>query len=150
MADGLDNLIRFFERLSASGRAGIMDDEENASKLAFAEFGTVTAPARPTVTPAFGRDVEANLGAALGRAVDAAARGVVSLDGQDIVGEVVDSIAEKIRANIDSNTPPPLAEATIANRQRRGNSSTATLVDTGDMRGAVRSETRRGSEGWPE
>lgn len=152
MADGLDNLIRLLGRLDASGRAGIMDDEENASKLTFAEFGTVTAPPRPTMGPAYDEQaITEALAGGMRRAVDGAARGGPStLDGQSIVGEAVEALADRIRGNIESNTPPPLAESTIRSRQARGNSSTATLIDTGKMRGAVRSETRRGSKGWPE
>lgn len=148
--DGLDHLIRAFESGDASGRAGIFDDEENASKLLFAEMGTTTAPARPTLTPAYDErtavsQAASDLDAALPLAMNGA-----SLRATDIVSGVVEEIAEKTRENIRSNTPPALADATIDARRSRGNESTDTLIDTGDMLGAVRSEVKPGAEGWGE
>ena len=149
MPDGLDNLIANMRRLSASGRAGVLDDEENATKLWFNEMGTKTAPARPTITVAWekrNKDVAAKIESATGRAVDAAAAGI-NVDGEAIVGGAAADFAEAIVAQIDSNTPPPLAESTVRGRLSRGNSSTATLVDTGALRAAVRAETKPGADG---
>jgi hypothetical protein len=42
-----------------------------------------------------------------------------------------------VRARINSNLPPPLAERTIRERRARGVTRTNTLVDTGQMRNAV-------------
>ena len=46
MPDAFDQLIRDVARLSASAVVGAVDDEENATKLAYSEFGTRTAPPR--------------------------------------------------------------------------------------------------------
>ncbi len=148
--DGLDRLIKAFERGDASGRAGIFDDEENATKLLFNEVGTVTAPARPTLTPAYDEraalsETARGIGSALGRATESG-----SIDAVAIVAGVVADIAESARENIRSNTPPALADSTIDARRSRGNESTDTLIDTGDMLSAVRSEAKPGAEGWRE
>ena len=145
MADVLDRLVADFARGGASGRAGIFDDEDNASKLLWAEYGTVTAPARPTLTPAYDedaitREIEAGVDALLGGRGSAVS----------VVTGAVESLADRVVRNIESNTPPALAESTIEARRSRGNMSTATLIDTGDMRGAVRSEAKRGDDGWQD
>jgi len=145
MADVLDRLVADFAKGGASGRAGIFDDEDNASKLLWAEYGTDKAPARPTLTPAYDedaitREIEAGVDALLG------GRG----SSVSVVSNAVESLSDRVVKNIESNTPPALAESTIAARQSRGNASTATLIDTGDMRGAVRSEAKRGDNGWAD
>jgi len=155
--DGLDALIRSLSSGSgsphgASGRAGILGDEDNASKLLWAEFGTVTAPARPTLTRAYdGSEAAAVHGVreGLGRVVDATSRGTVGSP-MAALAVAVDDIAEATRGAIRSNTPPPLSDSTIAARQSRGNSSTATLVDTGAMVAAVTSQVNPGADGWGE
>jgi len=55
MPDAFDQLIRDVSRLSASAVVGAVDDEENATKLAYSEFGTRTAPPRPTLSAATDR-----------------------------------------------------------------------------------------------
>ena len=145
MADILDRLVADFAKGGASGRAGIFDDEENASKLLWSEYGTNTAPARPTLTPAYDedaitREIEAGVDALLG------GRGFAV----SVVSNTVESLAASVVKSIESNTPPALAESTIKARQARGNASTATLIDTGDMRGAVRSEAKCGDDGWAD
>ena len=141
--DTLDRLIASMSRAGASGRAGIFDDEENASKLLAQELGTRDIPARPTLSPAYD---EAAIMDDIAKGLDGMLAGRSS--GLDAVATAVGNLAEKTRENIDSNTPPPLAESTIAKRQARGNSSTRTLVDTWAMRAAVRSEVKRGADGW--
>lgn len=145
--DGLDRLIRALGSADASGRAGIYDDEENATKLLFAEMGTRSAPARPVMGPAWSeKRIVDQAAASIDRSLTAAVNG----SAPDVVGAIVDDLAERIRENIRSNTPPPLAESTIAARRSRGNDSTATLIDTGDMLAAVRSEVKRGADGWED
>ncbi len=143
MADVLDRLIADFSKGGASGRAGIFDDEDNASKLLWNEYGTETSPARPTLTPAYDedaifREIESGVDAILGGRGSAV----------KVVSDAVSTVADRAVRNIESNTPPPLAESTIAGRQSRGNASTATLIDTGEMRDAVRSEAKPGDDGW--
>jgi hypothetical protein len=146
--DGLDHLLRSFSNADASGRAGIYDDEESATKLLFNELGTVSAPARPTLGPAFDEQAAvAEVSRGLGKHIDRTLTGG-KVDGEAIVSVVVSDVAERTRKNISDNTPPPLAESTIAGRESRGNGSTRTLIDTGDMLAAVRSETKPGSAGW--
>lgn len=41
------------------------------------------------------------------------------------------------KASINSNIPPPLSEATLADRKRRGVTRENTLVDTGQLRNAI-------------
>ena len=143
MADVLDRLVADFAKGGASGRAGIFDDEDNASKLLWAEYGTDTAPARPTLSPAYDeeavtREIEAGVDALLGGRGSAVS----------VVSSAVESLADRVVKNIESNTPPALADSTIEARRSRGNMSTATLIDTGEMRDAVRSEAKRGDDGW--
>lgn len=145
--DALDRLIKSFASLDASGRAGIIGDETNASKLLWNEMGTNRAPARPTITRAFdasAKDIEAKMAASMGKVVDGSA------SGRAVVEEAASALAEATREAIKSNTPPPLADATKESRMARGNASDATLIDTGAMLGAVRHEVKRGAEGWKE
>lgn len=171
--DTLDRLIRNLKRLDASGRAGIIDDDDgHAQKLYWAEFGirrkkpetkgaeendvdkddegSARDHARPTVSVAYElleTSVNDRIDIGVDRVVADSARGSSST-GQDIIDMEVKRLASGIVVAIKSNTPPALAEPTIAGRQRRGNSSTDTLVDTGKMRDAVRSETKPGAQGW--
>lgn len=57
------------------------------------------------------------------------------------IGLLCQKVADWIVAKIDSNVPPPLEDATI---KRKG--STKTLVDTGQLKGAVDWEIKRGSK----
>jgi hypothetical protein len=146
--DALDRLIATMARGGAggSGRAGIMGNAENASKLAFNEFGTVTAPARPTVRPAFD---ERELGDLAAASIDRQL-GEESIDARATVGGLALDLEIKIKENIKSNTPPPLAQSTIDKRIANGNTSTATLIDTGEMLAAVSSAAKWGAAGWGE
>lgn len=47
-----------------------------------------------------------------------------------------------VKIKINSNVPPALSQATLANRQARGKVSEKTLVDTGQMRNSVTYEVR--------
>ena len=146
MPDALDLLIRDFGRLSATATVGAHDDE-NAQKLAWQEFGTATAPPRPTLSATTDR-----LAAALGRAIDARVAGVVAakrtMTGEAILAEVGAMLAEEVRDAIDGNTPPPLAASTLAARRRRGNFSARSLVDTGKMRLAIGVRAAPGVKLW--
>ena len=151
MADDLDRLIRDLPKFDASARVGIFGDEhaEEAVHLLWAEFGTVRGePARPTLTTAF--DSQA------GRTADLMRDGAVALldgkvrDGKAALDPVAFRLAEVHRSHVLSNTPPPLKPATLANRRRRGVTSTATLVDSGEMLKAIAHEVKDGGDGWPE
>ena len=131
MRDRLDNLIADLARLDGAAEVGALDPV-NAQKLAWQEFGTSRAPARPTLTvttdaatPAIMRSIRRQVG----EVMDGKGRGTT---GQEIVGGVARDLAEQVRDAIDSDTPPELAESTKAARRRAGR-DTRTLVDTGDM-----------------
>lgn len=131
MRDALDKLIADLGRLHGSAEVGALD-EVNAQKLAWQEFGTDTAPARPTLTVT----TDALTGA-INRAIDRQVRDVLDgkgrgVTGEEIVGDVGRDLAEQVREAIDGNTPPPLAPSTAAKRRREGK-DTRTLVDTGEM-----------------
>lgn len=143
MHDALDALIARMSRLPASAQVGALD-EENAQKLARQEFGTRTAPMRPTLSAATDR-AEGAINRAIARRVGMVIDGADARDGEVLLGEVGEMLAEEVRDAIDNNTPPPLAPSTIANRRRRGNESTRTLVDSGKMRLSIRVETKRGA-----
>lgn len=147
MPDPLDLILRDLRRMSASAAAGA-HDEENAKKLAFAEFGTVNAPARPAMSAAVDRSQGAVF-ASVTRKVAAVFDGQTR-SGVAIVTDVGADLAELVRDEIGNNTPPPLAESTIAARRRRGNTSTRTLVDSGDMQRSIKVETREGEDSWPD
>jgi len=144
MSDPLDMMIRALESANAaSTRAGIVDDETNASKLFYQELGTITIPARPTITRSYDEDrIMAEAEKALG---DAMGGGPSLVDG---VAKIGDDLAARTREAIRSNTPPPLAESTIEARRARGNTSTATLIDTGEMLAAVTSQAKAGAGEW--
>lgn len=131
MRDALDRLIADLARLDGAAEVGALDPE-NAQKLAWQEFGTRTAPARPTLTvatdaatPAIMRSIRRHVG----EVMDGRGHGTT---GEEIVGGVARDLAEQVREAIDGDTPPELAESTKAARRRAGR-DTRTLVDTGDM-----------------
>lgn len=131
MRDRLDNLIADLARLDGAAEVGALDPV-NAQKLAWQEFGTRTAPARPTLTvttdaatPAIFRSIRRKVG----EVMDGKGRGTT---GQEIVGGVARDLAEQVRDAIDGDTPPELAESTKAARRRAGR-DTRTLVNEGDM-----------------
>lgn len=131
MRDALDKLIADLGRLHGATEVGALD-EVNAQKLAWQEFGTDTAPARPTLTVT----TDALTGA-MHRAIDLQVRDVLDgkgrgVTGEEIVGDVGHDLAEQVREAIDGNTPPALAPSTVAKRRREGK-DTRTLVDTGEM-----------------
>jgi hypothetical protein len=135
--DGWDAVMTGVGRLTAVAEVGALD-EKNAQKLAWAEFGTVTAPPRPTLTvttdrlrPAIARAIQREVGDVL----DGKGRGVT---GQEILGDVGEALAEEVQHAIDGNTPPlPLAPSTLATRRRRGQGD-RTLVATGEMMRSIK------------
>lgn len=151
MPDALDQLIRDVSRLSASAVVGAVDDEKNATKLAYSEFGTRTAPPRPTLSAATDR-LARPIGDAIKRRVVAVLSASRTMTGETILAEVGGMLAEEVRDAIDGNTPPnPLAASSLAGRRRRGVFTTRTLVDTGKMRLAIKVDTKPGaSAGWPD
>lgn len=150
MPDALDLLIRDFGRLSATAVVGTIDDEENATHLAYSEFGTRTAPPRPTLSAATDR-----LARPINDAITRRLQGVIdvsrTMTGEAILAEVGDMLADEVRDAIDGNTAPPLAPSTLAARRRRGNFSARTLVDTGKMRLSIKVETKpKAHAHWPD
>lgn len=134
--DNTDVVLRRFRGVGRTAVAGIFspDKAEQAEKLAYQELGTVDIPQRQTVAPAFDEGEDA--------VVDGIARGLSQvIEGRTEPADVAERTGRRlvgaIRAKINSNTPPPLADSTLANRRARGNTSRKTLVDTGDMRDAI-------------
>lgn len=147
MPDDLDILLRHLKRASSSVAVGALDGE-TARKLSYSEFGTVREPARPTLTAATDR-AEASIFRAVDRKVHALLDGRATT-GRAIMQEVGNELAELVRDEIGNNTPPPLADFTIAARRRRGNFIERTLVDSGDMQRGIKAEVRDGEGGWPD
>jgi hypothetical protein len=148
MPDGLDQLIRDLSRLDARARTGSLD-EENATKLAYQEFGTERAPPRPTLSAATDR-AEGDIARAIDRRVAQVIAGQRTMTGKTLLGEVAGMLQEQVVEAIDGNIPPELAPSTLAARRRRGNESTRTLVDTGDMKASITTEAKDGASDWPD
>jgi hypothetical protein len=146
--DALDQLIRGLSRLDSRARVGSLD-EENATKLAHQEFGTIHAPPRPTLSATTDR-AEGDINRAIDRRVAQVVHSQRTMSGKTLLGEVAGMLKEQVVEAIDGNTPPALAPSTIAARRRRGNDSTRTLVDTGDMKDSITVETKDGWQGWPD
>ena len=150
MPDALNQIIRDVSRLSAAAVVGAVDDEENATKLAYSEFGTRTAPPRPTLSAATDR-LARPINDAIKRRVVAVLSASRTMTGETILGEVGGMLAEEARDAVDGNTAPPLAPSTLAARRKRGNFSARTLVDTGKMRLAIKVDTKPGARAeWPD
>lgn len=142
---GWDQVIRGVGGLSASAVVGALD-EENATKLAYSEFGTTTAPPRPTLSvttdrlrPAIDRAIRADVQAVL----DGKGRGVT---GQEVLADVGRDLAEEVQNAIDGNTQPPLAASTLRQRRRRGQGD-RTLVASGEMLRSIKVETSADPDG---
>lgn len=138
--DDTPRVIRQLGRIGTrTARAGIFTNEVEAEKLGFQEFGTETkddeehVPQRQTIAPAFDAS-EDDYVELVAEGVD---RTIAGGDGQRVAGDLAKRMADDQRTRILSNTPPVLADSTIAARRRRGNSSTNTLVDEGDMLKAI-------------
>ena len=146
--DDFDQLIRNLSRLDARARTGSLD-EENAEKLARNEFGTVHMQPRPTLSASTDR-AEGDIARAIDRRVAQVIAGQRTMTGKTLLGEVAGMLQEQVVEAIDGNIPPELAPSTLAARRRRGNESTRTLVDTGDMKASITTEAKDGASGWPD
>lgn len=139
MPDLLDKILADLRRLNGSAVVGALDGV-NATKMAWQEFGTNRAPARPTLsttTDAATSSVFRSIQRQVGEVLDGQGRGVT---GREIVAGLARDLAEEVQNAIDNNTPPPLAPSTAAARRRAGK-DTRTLVDTGDMLRSIGVET---------
>lgn len=139
MPDALDRILADLKRLDGSAVVGALDPE-NATKMALAEFGTVTEPTRRTLTPTTDRLTPAifrKVTREVGDVLDGKGRGVT---GREIVGDVARDLAEEVQAAIDGNTPPALAPSTLAARRRRGQGDRS-LVASGEMLRSIGVET---------
>jgi hypothetical protein len=139
--DVLDRLIVDLSRASGSAIVGVIDDEENASHLFWAEFGTTRGePPRPTLTVTTDRLAPAIFRAeraALGRILDGKDH---HSTGQEILADVGRDLAEEVQDAIDNNPAPPLAASTLAARRRAGQGDRS-LVATGEMRKSITVKT---------
>ena len=147
MPDAFDRLLADFRRLDGRARVGALD-EANAEKLAYAEFGTTTAPPRPTISAAFDR-TEATMRRAIDRKIGAVIDGVSEAGGRVILSTVGEDFAEVVREEIDNNVPPENAPSTLAAKARKGQGD-RTLVATGEMRGSITVESKSDSRPWQD
>lgn len=147
MPDAFDRLLADVRRLDGRARVGALD-EANAQKLAHSEFGTVTAPPRPTISAAFDR-AEATLRRAIDRKIGAVIDGTSEAGGRRILSEVGEDFAELTREEIDNNVPPENAPSTLAAKARKGQGD-RTLVATGEMRGSIAVESKSDSKPWQD
>lgn len=138
--DRLDKILADLRRLGDGSAAVGSFDGEDAKHLFWAEFGTVTAPPRPTIspttdaaTPAIMRSVQRQVTDVL----DGRGHGTTA---QEIVAGPARDLAERVQEAIDGDTPKPLKPSTKAARRRRGR-DTRTLVDSGDMLRSIKVET---------
>lgn len=145
MTDPLDRLIRDLARLDASARVGALD-EKNASHLHWAEFGTRTAPPRPTVSVATDK-ARASIERAVAKKVGDVFDGKSSATGRDVLQKVGGDLAELIQETIDSNVGDPLAKSTLAARRRAGQGG-RTLVASGKMMESIKVETSSDPDSW--
>lgn len=125
----VDKGAKRLRALMAELKTGAVDvgglDEETARKLAWAEFGTKTAPPRPVIrqTIAARRD---KLGATMeAELASMIAAGVPARVGLERIGAAV---AAELRAAIYAFSSPPNAPATILRKLKND-----PLVDTGAM-----------------
>lgn len=146
----IDNTAKLFEGVALLGwlrvSVGIPEDETqrkdgdaigNAALLYIHENGApeVGIPARPTLKPGI-RNARSEIERRLRLAGEAALAGrPESVRNQ--FAAAGQAGASAVKAMINSNVGPPLAESTLAGRRRRGLRRTNTLVDTGQMRNAV-------------
>lgn len=130
MTDVLQRLIRDLSRMHGSAAVGALD-EETAKKLNFAEFGTVTAPPRPTLSVATDA-ARPGIDRAIVRRVGDVMDGKSLATGAQILRPVAAALAEQVQERIDNDTPHELAPSTLATRRRKGQGD-RTLVATGDM-----------------
>jgi hypothetical protein len=147
MPDAFDRLVADMRRLDGRARVGALD-EANAQKLAFSEFGTTTAPPRPTISAAFDR-AEATLRRAIDRKIGAVIDGTSEASGRGILSAVGEDFAELTREEIDNNTPPENAPSTLAAKARKGQGD-RTLVASGEMRDGIAVESKSDSKPWQD
>lgn len=118
------------------GAAGHGDGLTVADIATFHEFGTQTVPMRSFIrgwydeNPEFIRDT-------LKRELTAVASGKRTLD--QALARAALIFEGSVKQRIASNIPPPLAPATIA---RKG--SSVALIDTGQLRNAIRGRVKAG------
>ena len=111
----------------------------NAARAYILNYGAPEAniPARPFMEPGIekARETIAQIGEMMIlKAMKSGASSADVLKGMNMMGLAA---AASVKAEINSNIPPPLAERTIRERMARGVTRTNTLVDTGEMRNAV-------------
>lgn len=109
----------------------------NAALLYIHENGApeVGIPARPTMKPGL-KDEDIEIKRRLKMAGQAALDGKPQSVRNQFAAAGMAGV-KGVKNRIASNTPPPLKPATIAARKRRGVKRTNTLIDTGQMNGAV-------------
>ena len=147
--DLLDKILAGLRRLGDGAAVVGALDGVTATHLAYSEFGTVHAPARPTLSPATD-EATASIMRSVQRQVtdvlDGRGRGTTA---QEVVAGPARDLAELVRDRIDGNTQPDLAASTKAARRRTGR-DTRTLVDTGDMMRGIAVESSDDPDAFAE
>lgn len=124
--DDLDKLIKRLGKLSGKAAVGTFT-EEASMKLAFAEFGTRTAPPRPVLsatTDSSAGSIDRAIANQVGQVLDGAER-----TGDEIMGKVGQDLRELVVEQIQGGLPKPLKPATLRGRRARGNTDTRPLID---------------------
>jgi hypothetical protein len=124
--DDFDRLIRRLEKMNATAEIGAVD-EKAAEKLAYAEYGTRTAPARPVLSETYDKSE-----GAIKRAIDNHLKKVI--DGKQETGvqlleSVGEDLLEVVREEMQAGFGKSLKPSTIKGRRHRGNMDTTQLID---------------------
>lgn len=150
--DDFDKLIKRVGNLSASGRIGALEPEA-AQKLAYAEFGTRTAPARPILSSTTDQSAQA-IRRVMESKIDKVFEGK-DQDGESILGDVLSDLQEIIVERLRGGFGRKLKKSTIKGRKSRGNTDTRPLIDPTLLKGGDKSllreidfEVESGSQGW--
>lgn len=146
--DRLDEVLKSISRLvQKEVLVGVPDStagrKDEGEPLSNAEIGYImengspanNIPARPHLVPGV-QDARPKFEPQLQKGVEAALDGDLekvdrSLNRAGLVAQ------NSVRAKINSNIPPKLADSTLAARRRRGVTRENTLVDTGQYRNAI-------------
>lgn len=145
--DELDKLLKRLKNLDARARVGALDPE-NAQKLAYAEFGTKTSPARPVLSATTNKYKE-SLGALLKKKLQGVIDGK-NHTGEEILQDVGEDLVELVQEEMDAGFGAPLDPETAQSRRRRGVPAPQPLVDSGDLRASIKVETKDNLGDWED
>lgn len=145
---GLEELMRDMRKLAAKehsvkiGMVGPRAEETrdggttNLDVALFNEYGTRTIPARPWIGPSFDKN-RAKYERQLAKGLEAVYEG--RGDVETLLGRLGAEGAADMKNYVTqgAEVPPPNAPGTLEHKQAKGDGDPRTLVDTGQMVGAV-------------